>query len=711
MSLKGNLSTIVADNLDALCYMSDIETYDLLYLNKLCKDSFNIKTESEYLGKKCYKLLQGKSEPCEFCTNNYLKEGEPYRWEHYNKEIGKVYSLVDYVVDVAGRKTRLEFAMDITKHHNAVNTLETNLETEKAINSCVQTLSENMGIEDAIKRLLENVGKYYLAERAYIFEFDFKNDIIKNTYEWCMDPKKSEIDNLQEIPMIHVERWVEKFHEAGEFFISKLAEDVNKESVEFEILDAQGITSLMASPFLHKGGKVVGFIGVDNPQRNLKDTTLLKSVSLIVYNDLTKRRLYERLELMNYTDTLTGCYNRAKYMQQMRDFENIPPKSIGVIFADINGLRPINETYGQLQGDHYILSNAVLLKSIFGENVYRLGGDEFVAFCENVGENKFNDLIKKYEYSMGMKPDEYNMSFGSVYKKGNVNIKKQVAYADELMSVEKQRYYKHKFDDGIVYKVGVIETLLKELKDNMFQVYLQAKVELNTLKINGAEALIRKFDVEGNIVPPNDFIPVYENEKIVRHVDFFVLDKVCETLRNFIVDGIDIKISVNLSRITFMEKNIIDDVKAVCEKYNVPLNMIDFEITETSNKIDNMNLTNKIIEAKKAGLSISLDDFGAEYSNLLMLTSVEFSQVKLDKSLVDNICVDEKNRTVVKYAIKMCENLNMCDTLAEGVETEKQRQELVKIGCKSGQGYLFAKPMPINDFCVLLKENRVKYCD
>ncbi len=703
MSLKGSLSTIVADNLDALCYMCDIETYDLLYLNKLCRDVFGLPNESDYLGKKCYKLLQGKDSPCEFCTNHLLTHEKPYTWEHHNKAINRVYSLVDCLVDVAGRKTRLEFAMDITSHHNTVNNLETNLETEKAINNCVQTLSENINIDEAIKSLLANVGNYYSAERAYIFEFDYKNNLTHNTYEWCKNPENGEIDNLQDVPLEHLSRWIDIFNNSGDFYISKLGEEVDKDSYEYKALEAQSINSLMAAPFKRKDGKVIGFIGVDNPENNLNNITLLHSVSLIVYNDLTKRRLHERLEQMNFTDTLTGCYNRAKYMQQVRDYEQNPPKRLGIIFADINGLRPVNDMYGQLQGDHFILKNAMILTEIFGKNVYRLGGDEFVAFCEGISEFRFSKMVQKLELSMTGENSDYNMSFGSVYKNGQMDISREIAYADELMAVEKQRYYKAKFDDGVIYKVGVVETLLNELKNGMFMVYYQPKVELKTGKISGAEALIRKRDNDGNVVPPNMFVPIYESEKIVRHIDFFVLETVCQILRKWMDEGIETLISVNLSRITFMEKNLVADVIQVCEKYNVPMNLIDLEITETSDKIDNNNLTNKIIEAKNAGLSVSLDDFGADYSNLKMLTSVEFSQVKLDKSLVDDICFDKKTKTVVEYAIKMCENLNMANTLAEGVETKEQQDALAEMNCKYGQGYLFSRPVPVDEFYKMLK--------
>ncbi len=697
-------STAVMNSIDTICYMSDTETYELLYLNKRAMTAFGT-VDSDYYGKKCYEVLQGRSSPCPFCTNHLISVGEPYEWEHYNPLLNQFYQLQDFLIDVNDRKVRLEFATDITKSKLKVEALETNLDTQKTLVSCIQTLTDNVEIDDAINNLLANIGTYYNAERAYIFEFDHANNEINNTYEWCKNSTKAAITELQNLPMEVVSRWVNVFEEKGELCITSLDDEICKDDDEFKILASQGVKSLMAVPLTSIDGEIMGFIGVDDPAKQLKNVSLLSSISLFILNDLSKRRMYEKLEHLNYTDVLTGLFNRRKYTEKLRELEEFPPRQLGIIFADINGLRPINETYGQAHGDNLIMKNALVLKKIFGKNVYRLGGDEFVIFCQNVSEETFEDLIQELRKQITGNVN-CNLAFGSVHKTGRINLVKEIIYAEEIMNIEKQSYYKSCSESGVFYKTGIVKTLLDEIASNKFVVYLQAKVQLSTGKIVGAEALIRKLGDDGKIIPPDKFIPIYEKEKIIRHIDLYVAEVICKTMRKWIDEGNPLKISINLSRITLLEHGIINELTQLCKKYDIPKKYFDLEVTESNNKIDNVNLTKKVMEAQQSGFSVSLDDFGAEYSNLLMLTLMDFSQIKLDKSLIEKLCVDEKSKTVVEYAIKMCNQLNIEDSLAEGIETEEQRAVLEEIECRSGQGYLFSRPIPIDDFYEILKKQR-----
>ncbi len=705
MASNNKYSVIAMDNVNALCYISDPDTYELLYLNEHTKNAFGMKDDSEYVGKMCYSVLQGLDKPCDFCTNSRLMTEKVIQWDYHNLVLDRYYSLTDHLLNVDGKGVRLEFAIDVSEHRAELSRLEGSLKTEQTLVKCIQTLSDNIEIDQAIDNLLSHIGEYYKSERAYIFEFDFKNDIMNNTYEWCSDPSKVEIHNLQAVPLEYIARWIEKFETEGEFYITTLSEEADPNSEEYKTLSAQGITSLMAAPLLGVDGRIVGFIGVDDATLNLKNISLLRSVSLFVLNDITKRRMYETLEELNYTDTLTGLYNRTKYMERLRELESTPPSRLGIVYADINGLRPINETYGQQQGDFFIMRNALLLTEIFGKNVYRLGGDEFVVLTTSPTEEQFKSQLQALRAELDSS-NECDMAIGTVFKSGKIDVLKELSYADELMSIDKQSYYSSTSKTVRMYKQGTIKSLLEELDRGQFGVYLQAKVDLESGKITGAEALVRKWDEDGLLIPPIKFIPIYEREKIVRHVDYFVIETVCKTLRQWMDEGNPIKISLNLSRVTFMEYNIIRDMKMICDRYNVPTELIDIEITESSNKIDNENLRERIVEAKHHGFSVSLDDFGAEYSNLLMLANMEFSQIKIDKSLIDHICDDWKSRTIVEYAIAMCKQLKMDNSLAEGVETEEQRLVLKSIGCRSGQGYLFAKPMALDDFYAKYKAQK-----
>ncbi len=692
--LVENYASQAMENLEFICYMSDMDTYELVYLNKIARESFN--TGDEYFGKKCYKILQGKDAPCEFCTNHIIEKGITHKWEIHNKLLNNSFSLLDSMSIINGKRIRIEVAFDITEKQEQYNKLEAELTMEKTLIACAQTLTQAYGINNAINNLLEIICEYYSAERAYIFELDWQSDSINNTYEHCVDGISAEITNLQNIPVANVTDWFEAFMEKGEFFISTLDEHYNKDDQTYKILQRQGINSLLAAPLL-MDGEILGFIGVDNPKCSHEDLDLLRSIALFVLDDLNKRKIYKDLETLSYVDGLTGVYNRNKYLETLKQYEALPPNSLGVVYADINGLKQANDTYGHLYGDIIITNCAKTMSKFFGEQVYRVGGDEFVAFCINCSQDTFETVIENLHKYIA-EDDSRCMSIGSVWKTGKLNIQEAIAYSDDLMYAEKQNYYKRALGERLNYRNATVKELINEIEKGAFKVYLQAKVDLKTGKFNGAEALIRKFTPDGKMIPPDKFVPQYERDKIIRHIDFFVLEEVCKMLADWIKKGQSLKVSVNFSRITFMEHDMAYEISKICDNFDIPHNLIDIEVTESNDNIDGGLLSQKMIQLIELGFTISLDDFGAEYSNLSMLTKTEFEQIKIDKSLVDKICEDEKNCILIKHIIALIQSMNFPDSLAEGIETLEQYNTLKAIGCGSGQGYYFAKPLPMDKF-------------
>ncbi len=701
--LRNDYAGIAMDTMDFTCYLSDIENYDLLYLNNTAMKLFGVKDESEYLGTKCYKFLQGKDQPCEFCTNHLLKAGENHVWEIYNEPLKKYFSLVDTLVPYKGKYVRMEIAADNTNDREVISQLTSKLTTEETLIRCVQTLSEEVSTDEALNKLLAIVGDYYASDRSYIFEFDLATRTMNNTYEWCRDISTSAIAMLKNIDLELIKPWTDCFSQFGEFFINSLERDVEKGSETYETLESQGIDSLIAAPIIDQG-EIVGFIGVDNPTKSVDNPSLLRSVSLFVHDDLTKRRLRQELEDISYQDKLTGLYNRNKYIELLGEFETTPPTKLGIVFADINGLKEANDQYGHDYGDYVIIETAKALRSFLGENVFRAGGDEFIALCPNFEEKYFEEKVSALR-NFVRGNTKCNVAIGSTWKQGKIDVLKEVGYTDELMYVEKQSYYKSMLTNRNDRNSIMAKELIKSIDDGSFTVFIQPKVELKTGKIIGGEALVRRFDVNGGLIPPDKFIPLYEREGAMRHLDLFVLELTCKSIATWMKSGDHIQIAVNMSRVTFMEHDIIDEIECICNKYGVPLDHIDIEITESSGKMDHQILGKRMNETKARGFSVSLDDFGAHYSNLLMLTSMEFSVIKIDKSLVDNICEDKSKRLVLEYTVNLLKSLNNTKSLAEGIEDAQQREVLNAIGCDYGQGYYFAKPMPINDFYELYKTN------
>jgi diguanylate cyclase (GGDEF)-like protein len=297
-------------------------------------------------------------------------------------------------------------------------------------------------INTALNCFLETIGKYYKADRAYIFEFDLRKRTMNNTFEWCAEKVRTEKDRLQNVQIHVIESWIKKFHEKREFYIAALEDDVSQDREDFEILRKQGIKSLMAAPLLWDDD-IVGFLGVDNPAEHNGDMLLLRSVVDFVTADLEKRRLIEELSRACCIDMLTGLKNRNEYMRKYNELKERRPETLGVIFIDINGLKQLNDTYGHERGDAMIRKTAEAINRYAPGCGYRIGGDEFIILLENLEEKQFQ--AKAEGLSAEFQGDgEYSISIGEVWQKENVDIDRQVKEADFCMYEAKKLHYRNR---------------------------------------------------------------------------------------------------------------------------------------------------------------------------------------------------------------------------------------------------------------------------
>ncbi len=693
--LQNKLEIGFLDCLGEHCFVSDVETYELKYINPSLRKALNIADDFELKGHLCYNLIYNKSEPCEKCSSKTCGVGERVNRIDCDEDKGTCTSVTNRIIVIDGKKYNLHTLEDVTEKLKSIKELERRSKVDAALLSCAQTLSQTDEFDKAINNILAIIGEFYGAERAHVYEIQPRRTSFVNTFEWCADIENPYKHSGQKLPDDITKLLCEEFLLNRQILFVGV-DCLTENSVAKNILEAYKIKDFLLSPLI-SNNTVLGFIGVDNPDLTDIDKTLIASATNFVLDDLLKRRLQSQLERLSYIDALTGVYNRNKFMHYIEDLEVNPPDCLGILYADINGLKPANDTYGHDYGDSLIVRTAEMLTNNFGKYVYRIGGDEFVALAPNIDEASFESSVENF--SLESEVDKVlSISIGYTWKKGHFDLLKEIEHSDNLMYAEKQNYYRTALPSKMSYKSAIEADLIDDISKGVFDVYLQAKVELSTGKIKGAEALVRKFDATGKAVSPENFINNYEKEGVIKHVDFFVFETVCKTLRKWIDDGHPMNISVNISKITFLEQYVIKQLRAICEKYEIPPQYIEIEITESTGRTNAELLSRKISEANKRGFSIALDDFGSQYSNLLLLSSMEFSQVKIDKSLIDKICKDEKNMHIIQHALSMCRSLSSMQTIAEGVETEEQRAMLDSFDCDLGQGYLFSKPLPINEF-------------
>ncbi len=580
--------------------------------------------------------------------------------------------------------------------------LPNTLSAEDVLTDCVRILATEPDFNIAVNKFLEYIGHFYQADRACIFEFNFENRTIRNSYEWCISNAGRELHSLQSVSMECISEWIHRFKESGEFFMSSPNNDSTLPSPEYELFKNREISGLMSAPLM-KAGKIIGFLSVDDPHTHTDDLTLLRSSAHFITIELEKRQMVNHLHRASFTDFLTGLKNRTLYIRAMENYDHNPPDSLGVIFIDVNGMKRNNDTYGHKYGDEILIQISDILKKHAPENSYRIGSDEFVIFLENTDKKTFEK--KAFMLKTELKAHKtFKVSVGSVWQQGHLNIPAQISHADEIMYAEKQSYYKETFTNGFSVRSGIADDILQQIKEHQFLVCFQPQINLRTKEIIGAEALVRKKGADGRMIPPYKFIPYYEMEGVIRHIDLFVLETACAAIQKWHRAHIGLCISVNFSRVTLMEPNILQTILGICSQYHVSPAFITIEITESISKLDFDTLGTLIHAFRDAGFRISLDDFGSKYSNLSILTAIDFHEVKLDKSLIQDLTKNKKSQIVMKNTIQLCREFEHTYSLAEGIETREQLDMLMAYGCEFGQGFLFSKPLPLEQFNALLKK-------
>ena len=598
--------------------------------------------------------------------------------------------------------------MDIHKNLNQTTELDSarnDLSVEKKLLDCIENLVMNDDFTAAVNSGLTTILEYYDADRTYIFEFQRKENLTRNTYEICRDGISPQIENLQTVPVDVVARWVDSFEDQEQntiIFIGDVdaLKDDPTHRLEYDCLHPQGIKSLIAVP-IFINGKLHGFLGIDNPRSHMDALTLLTQLTYIIANELQKRLLTEALTKKSYQDPLTGLNNRLAY-DEMLDHLRGKEFPVGVGFLDINGLKWINDTLGHDMGNKVIQKICTILNEhIEQQYIYRISGDEFVMIWPDVDYKVFMSAAKKLEAALF---DEKNIaSFGFVWgKEEDTGI--AVRKAEKAMRTAKNKFYaaNAELKDS---RPGYLDALLQEFRDSTFIPYLQPLYSIQYNRVYGAEVLVRKIDPHGNIQAPVEFIDVMEREHMISMVDFTMLRQACELIQKWKPVWPDIILNVNFSRNTLMEPDFLARIDQILSETGADPAQLIFEITESSQNIQLESLYSLLDEVKQRGISLAIDDLGTEASCLEMLYLPQISVAKIDKGLIDKAEHIDREQLVIKHVVDLCHDLNM-RCVAEGIETDSQIELLKKLGCDKLQGYKIGKPMLPEDFLRQFGNNR-----
>jgi EAL domain-containing protein (putative c-di-GMP-specific phosphodiesterase class I) len=303
-----------------------------------------------------------------------------------------------------------------------------------------------------------------------------------------------------------------------------------------------------------------------------------------------------------------------------------------------------------------------------------------------------------------------NASIGiAVYPRDGETTAELLKNADAAMYKAKSfgrgnfQFYTEELTDNAYQHITFESGLRQALKHEEFQVYYQPKINLQSMKIVGVEALLRWRHPEAGIISPGDFIPVAEESGLVREIGEWVLERVCIDMKGWLVKQIDFgHVAVNLSGVQIQQDNFVDTVKSIIEKWELNPSLLELEITENILMRDVEAAVHYLTALRQLGVSIAIDDFGTGYSSLSYLSRLPINKLKIDKSFIRAVNSDKQSAEISRTIISLGHTLDM-HVVAEGIEVAGQMDFLKQEGCDEGQGFYITNPLSHDDFVLFVQ--------
>jgi diguanylate cyclase (GGDEF)-like protein/PAS domain S-box-containing protein len=451
----------------------------------------------------------------------------------------------------------------------------------------------------------------------------------------------------------------------------------------------------------------------------------LDSITVGVVRDITEREdAHMRLYQMAHHDALTGLPNRALVYDTLTRALGQAKKSrwgVVVLYIDLDHFKNVNDTHGHPMGDVLLqqVSKRLLECVRLRDTVGRLGGDEFavILLMEDshrggaVVAEKIRDALRapftlgKYDVtvtaSIGMSSCPEDASQAEILLK----------YADTAMYQAKQKgrdthcSFTPQMNVELLTQLSLEAALRKAIEEEQFEVHYQPKVDMNSGRITGLEALVRWERPGHGLVAPKYFIAALEDTGLIVHVGNWVISTVCRQIATWAKSSIGpVRVAVNVSGRQFVDHDLDGDVELALRESGVDASLLELELTESSLMQNTEATVSALLALKNRGVLLSIDDFGTGYSSLAYLQRFPIDKVKIDIAFVRNITGDLLESTIAQTIIQMAHSLKMT-AIAEGVETSEQHAYLRHHGCDEMQGFYFSRPLQLADVEVLLQQN------
>ncbi|MES9989942.1 MAG: EAL domain-containing protein [Candidatus Thiodiazotropha endolucinida] len=449
-----------------------------------------------------------------------------------------------------------------------------------------------------------------------------------------------------------------------------------------------------------------------------------RQVLYSIIHDITDRKRAEaELEQIAHYDPLTGLPNRRLKTDRLRQaiaYSKRNATSVGVCYLDLDGFKPINDRFGHDSGDKILIEIARRLEKVLREEdtVSRIGGDEFVLILTNLTSMDECILVLDRVLEVIAKPIrldetalEVNASIGlTVYPEDDVDADLLLRHADQAMYWAKEagKNCYHLFDPLHDKQIKAnrknIKLLRNALSNHEFTLYFQPKVDMYSCDVIGVEALIRWLHPETGITLPGEFLSIITKTDLEIELGQWVFDHALQQMSQWRKMGLQLPVSINISPHHLQYPGFTEYVRERFTKYaDVTPDMLELEILETASIDDTNVIYHTLSDCRELGIKISLDDFGTGYSSLAYFHRLPVDILKIDQNFVRDMLDDPQDLTIVDSVVRLAHAFQH-PVIAEGVESMEHAVALLQLGCRLGQGYGIARPMPASEIPTWLKQ-------
>jgi len=445
-----------------------------------------------------------------------------------------------------------------------------------------------------------------------------------------------------------------------------------------------------------------------------KANELLESIER---NSNRRREAEANLLHMAQHDHLTGLPNRSMLQEQLSRIlgdAGRRQRGVAVLCCGLDDFKEINEQFSYQSGDSLLVTVADRLRANSGRlgSLARLGGDQFALVQTGVSEpyeaaelaqTILDDLGRPFE--IGDHTVSLRATIGiTLFPDDGDNAEKLLQKAEQTMMLAKARsrnryqFYIASLDSEMRVRRELDKELRGALERNEFHLVYQPQIAFDDHRVVGVEALVRWHHPERGLVPPDLFIPLAEQNGSIIEIGEWVLDQSCRQLRIWHDSGMtELRMAVNLSTVQLHHSELSRVVTNLIQRYKLPPRCLEMEVTETGLMEDISAAAGHLNSLKKAGVQIAIDDFGTGYSSLSYLRGLPLDKIKIDRSFVQDVLIDEDDATIVRAIIQLGRSLNM-QVIAEGVESAEQEAYIIAQGCNEGQGYYYSRPLSATAF-------------